>query len=57
MEGCIPFVALNAPNQAAGTAITYKIYGRKQTGNAGVYVNDQWGMSSFGNTIFQEIAP
>ena len=57
IQGGIPFVALHSANQAAGTAITYKIYGRKQSGNAGVYVNDQWGMSSFGNVIFQEIAP
>ena len=57
MQGGIPFVALHSPNQAAGTAITYKIYGRKQTGDAGVYVNDTWGQGPFYNVIIQEIAP
>ena len=57
MQGGTPFGALHAANQAAGTAITYKVYGRKQTGDAGVYVNDTWGQSPFYNCIIQEIAP
>ena len=57
MQGGSPFQALHEPNQAAGTAITYKIYGRKQTGVAGVYVNDTWGQSPIYNIIIQEIAP
>ena len=57
MQGGMPFVALHSPSVAAGTAITYKIYARKQSGTAPVYVNDQWGQSSFGNFVIQEIAP
>ena len=57
IQGGIPFVALHSPSVAAGTAITYKIYARKQNGTAPVYVNDQWGQSAFGNFVIQEIAP
>ena len=57
MQGGSTFQALHEANQAAGTAITYKIYGRRQTGDAGVYVLDTWGMSPFYNCIIQEIAP
>ena len=57
MQGGTPFQALHEANQAAGTAITYKIYGRRQTGDANVYILDGWGMSPFYNCIIQEIAP
>ncbi len=57
IQSAMPFVALHSPSVAAGTSITYKIYARKQTGNAPVYVHDAWGQSSFGNFVIQEIAP
>mgnify|MGYP001202909350 CR=1 FL=1 len=57
IQSGIPFVALHSPSVAAGTSITYRIFARKQGGNAPVYLHDAWGQSSFGNFVIQEIAP
>ena len=49
------FYALHNPSQASGTTITYKIYGSKNQGSAGIYLLDAWGQSVSHAVTFQEI--
>ena len=49
------FLALHTHGQSVGTAITYKIYGLKNSGDNSVYVLDAWGLSPSHNVILTEI--
>ena len=49
------FLALHTHGQSVGTAITYKIYGLKNTGSNSVYVLDAWGLSPSHRVILTEI--
>lgn len=46
---------LDSPNQAAGTAITYRVYIRRVSGNSTVYYPDAWGYTDDYSFIAQEI--
>jgi len=48
---------LHSPSQSAGTAITYKIYGRSVAGSNSIYVLDSWGLTADHPTVMIEIAP
>ena len=48
---------LHSPSQSAGTAITYKIYGRSVAGSSSIYVLDGWGLAADHPTVMIEIAP
>ena len=48
---------LHSPSQSAGTAITYKIYGRSVAGSNSIYILDSWGLTADHPTVMIEIAP
>jgi len=58
VQGGGNFHILHSPNVAAGTTITYKIYGRRQaTDKVSLYVIDAWGLGAFGQFSALELAP
>ena len=58
VQGGGNFHILHSPNVAAGTTITYKIYGRKQASDkVTLYLIDAWGLGAFGQFSALELAP
>ena len=56
-EGAAATVVPSEASVAAGTTITYKIYGRVAAANPGTYVQDAWGEGGQGKLTIMEIAP
>ena len=52
----VPYHLIHSPNVAAGTTITYKIYGRVAAASPGTYVIDAWGEGAEGKITILEIA-
>ena len=51
-----PLHYLHSPNQAAGTAMTYRVYIRRASGNSTVYYPDAWGYTDEYSFIAMKIA-